>query len=576
MSQILLHQCFCMSRKSGTDGSTELVAVVPCGHVLHKSCLKEWWTNKQGKERCPSCSTSIKVSTRNPGFVSLFGLNPYTDGKGGSDVVPSSDGMTQDTQQMIETIQRRRAKGKGRMVVHDDEEEEETDSQAVAKRNKELLEALKEVEDYKKHSLELEAELKTAEDEIDSLRIENEGLNEELSNLNADILEDAQDLNARLEEDVKKLTVKVDSLKGKLRSAREKLDDADRRAQENKERIRDLEEKVANEGDEGSKRIVELEGKIDDLERQLMHAKGQTDKLELEREQAQAQARTRMEKIEEEARRRVQQARKHEEEARNDLLKERDVTAKARLGNKSWESRYSKLQKKYKELQRKKGKPILDSDSDNDLEINDQDRRRHESPARKPRSRSDSGRQPLATTSSHNYLASPSPPPPAFKVKNHSSLVSPVKNYRAVSMQPQVEEEEEDDIYAPVPPEPDTEDDEDSEIEIMEPTPLAAITSRSSKSNQLDFTTSHAESTRPSGPSTIASKYFSSSSSSSASLNRNPLPSLSNTSTSTASGSGMLGKRPFERSKSDKYLPDFGREGVVVQTGPKNKIRRLV
>lgn len=162
--------------------------------------------------------------------------------------------------------------------------------------------------------------------------------------------------------------------------------------------------------------------------------------------------------------------------------------------------------------------------------------------------------------------------------------------------QEEEEEEEEDDIYAPVPPESaqtpideGLEEDDDDDIMIIEPahytsSTKASLRSRPSKLNQLDFTDSTSSHPTikseplpppPPIPTTKTSKYFASSSS--APVNRNPFPSLSdstNSSSKVSSGGASGQKRPFERSKSDKHLPDFGREGVAVQVGPKTKIRR--
>jgi hypothetical protein len=247
----------------------------------------------------------------------------------------------------------------------------------------------------------------------------------------------------------------------------------------------------------------------------------------------------------------------------------------------------AKLKKKINFLQKKKGKPILDSDSDEENQDSEDYNNNRYSHPQSPTSLKHP-RQPLASTSSHNqgFLSrvSSSPPPLRnFKIKNHSSLISPNKMHTFENDRPEQvaggdkeqageeeEEQEEDDIYAP--PEQTRNDEVDSDLEIIDPTPINPTKQRSNntslKQNQLEF------SNPPLLAQTVSSKYFSSSNSQQQ-LQKNPFPSLKTATASGTTSSITLGKRPFERSKSDKYLPDFAREGAVVQTGPKRKVKRM-
>ena len=191
-------------------------------------------------------------------------------------------------------------------------------------------------------------------------------------------------------------------------------------------------------------------------------------------------------------------------------------------------------------------------------------------------------RQPLASTSSHNYLVSPSPPP-VFKIKNLSSLanatnaLSPLK--RPAPAQAQEEESDEEDIYAPVVPsdgemdpeelddeiegEPDTENSEESDDDVIfvdEPSASAPTHSKPQpKSQQLAL-----------GDSTV-SKHFPRSSSQKTSF---PIFGSASTAPNRTQG-GVLGKRPLgEKSKSDRWIPDFRDEKKVVAKGPVVKKRR--
>lgn len=276
------------------------------------------------------------------------------------------------------------------------------------------------------------------------------------------------------------------------------------------------------------------------------------------------------------------------------------------------DSQYTKLQRKYRELQRKKGKAILESDSDDDLD-------RYDAEPNPPaavgdtktmitlRAADPSARLPLAALSSHNYYSS-SPPAPAYKIKNRSTLISPVKS--SPDRLAARGDDDEGNLSASVRRDDLVEDehekeaahgdggDSSSEIEIIEPTPSRETVEFEgrlrSKRDQLDFALRPRaiddevveRGTGPlergggrHGPGTIASKYFAATTSSGrpqvTSAEGPPFGRDGAASTCLNRGGGPE-KRPFERTRSDKHLPDFGREGVAVHTGPKRKIRRQV
>ncbi|GAA5993249.1 hypothetical protein JCM5350_007297 [Sporobolomyces pararoseus] len=569
-SQILLSSCFCYSRKAPLDNSTSLVATVPCGHVLHKTCLLEWWKTREEK-KCPSCNQRVPITSSSSyrqeerGYVDLFGLEiattATTGSGGGNSEIPSSDGLfTQDTQQVLEELvstrmmrKRRKLghkndKGKGKMIIHDDEEEEE-EERGLRELERKLKEVEKEKQTFEIHSKNLEDQLKQLEDENDVLKAENEDLNEQLNRLDADVLEELEEVNRRLEQEAKEREKKIRKLKVKL-------DIKDNELRERISRVDQLEHELSQEGDSGRMKIQELENQIGSLQDDLMHARREKDKLELD-----------MAKVKKTCQTRINQTKEDEARALQELEKERELTKSVIMGNKNYEHKLKRaketINRLQNELQKKKGKINFESDSEDggDLPI-------EKSPPRSRTTSSSSFRQPLVSTSSHNLLVDSSPHAlPAFKIKNHSSLISPVKVNRSTTVtrvHDDDEEDEEDDIYAPT-----AEDDNSSEIEIIEPNPPLSMIS--AKQNQS--TSSSYKSEPPVLP--IASKYFSSAPQSQ--IQKNLFPSLTSTSrTGTGGGGNVLGnKRTFERSKSDKYLPDFGRERVAVQTGPKRKVKRM-
>jgi chromosome segregation ATPase len=197
----------------------------------------------------------------NIGYVNLFGLNPLTTTETTTttttteDAPPSSDGCTQDTQEIVERFrknERLSRKGKAKMIIHDDEEED-THSE---EKKKELEQAISEKKVYEKHSLDLEKQLKFLEEQFEVTRQENEDLQEELTRCNADVLLDLEELNEKLENDNKSLNEKLDRKRYKL--------------YEFKSKNQKLEAELEKEGDSGRLRIKELENEIDSYERRLL------------------------------------------------------------------------------------------------------------------------------------------------------------------------------------------------------------------------------------------------------------------------------------------------------------------
>lgn len=181
----------------------------------------------------------------------------------------------QETQEIIEQLERSRrgGKGKGRRVVEDDEEEDDgadRDRKEVDRLRGELINAMKEVAQYKKHGIDLDNQLREVEGERDGLRMDNNELEEEmtemeekLAKLNADMLDELEELNQSLEEDLRKAKKEIDELNFKV-------DRLQIKSNERKHTITKLEAALAKEGDSGSKMIQELEEQIDGLQEKLM------------------------------------------------------------------------------------------------------------------------------------------------------------------------------------------------------------------------------------------------------------------------------------------------------------------
>ncbi|GAA6012311.1 hypothetical protein JCM11491_007089 [Sporobolomyces phaffii] len=576
MSQLLVSRCFCYSRTSESDGSSALVAIIPCGHVHHKACLATWWKTKK---TCPSCNQTVPVSRHNPGTLDLFGLNPYHASSSSSSSAaaagPSSDDAmaSQDTQMLVERYHRegkdRHNHARGKRVVHDDEDDDDDgDDRRVDDLKGQLAVALRDVEGYRTHGTDLEERLTEMEGENEALRNENEGLKEELAGLDADVLEELQELNERIEEENEQKSREIEKLKVKL-------DQRDRKSNERKNQIRVLESQLANEGDSGRRKIEDLEAQIDELDRKLMHVRGERDKLEDDREEVRDRAERKIEACKIEAKERIVKAEMLTKHAVEDLKKEQSHAAAIKSGLRSYEQKYKKLQKKFKQLQDKKQKLVVESDSDSDGSM--------VAPPQRLETRAGSGRMPfdplVGGSNLPGFLSSSPAHAQAFKIKNNAALRSPAsKMTRGVSIEPRAVKRDHDDdgVSLGTRGREGENSDSDDDIEIIEPTPSTSsrpgLSSTSSWSTRrpLDFVDEEAA--------PVASKYFTSAACA-ASVDRNPFPTLMDTSrgggdSKTHGGDKtVLGKRPFERSKSDKHLPDFARDALV-QTGPKLKARR--
>ncbi|GAA6062126.1 hypothetical protein JCM10212_003161 [Sporobolomyces blumeae] len=472
------HDCICATSR-GYDDSGELSCFTKCGHVYHSSCLREFWRAK------PNNHNTCLLCYRPSPVVRLFNLAHVSDALDGN--ASSSDPMTQETQAVLDEIERKRAsrnKGKGRMVIPDDEEddngptiddvkEEQEDSanggdgegqeDELVRLRRQWREAMSlardqraEVERSRAQVVDLERQLAANETLLDEHRRALDAANAELASGDVDTAENLQLDKQALEEELKQVQEDLDRVRNKRDKALYARDQL-------RERVRQLEAELASDGSEERDRIAQLEQDKVNLEKLVSTVRSEKDRIELEMVEIKADRDRKIERAKAEAERKIQRAYSERVAAQADARQaqadadgHQKQVAALKAGNKQYQvqvgavfsrvicfllgmsdseawRQVKRLREKVAKLSNMKGR-IEDSDGEGGpLEDDPTKEDRALSPTIDRRSKGKGvARQPLGPSTSHNLddLFDSSPPAlgPNIRIRNHASILSPVKD----------------------------------------------------------------------------------------------------------------------------------------------------